>query len=430
MTCHRTTSEAEYSARPSSYLAHRSVAASPIMTGTHTEQHSYDPSVEYHGSSRSRHGHFDNLRLPPIRDLDLPVGYGPASRDSIFQSSALSTIEQQPLIRNEARSTATSPFLTPENSFLSPCHENTLLEKRCVVEGDFDDSKQGLERRARNPREIVRRHFNHRTISELLYLRDNVDRCRPLFGSDNKKTASRQTPPSQVTPGKDIKTVKHCIAEQGRRTVHAIAFAEGSKRIPDVVMELASYKRGSRKAPGKHHLHLAQLFMTEFDTLLLEKQNESAEQDDQLLREEHAERLRQEKRAERAEKLLREYEHHSSLFKQDAEHNPERSPRRRSPTSEDDIVLVESPRKRRRNSPATSAASSEVGSSPFYYESHDNASGHYHRHDDTQQGELGDGGRVCQRKLATRPYHRQQHSLPLVPLVWQSFIGAMIPPEA
>ena len=428
MPSHRTPSEAGCSARPSSYPAHRSVAASLIMTSTHTKQHSYDPSVGY-GSSRSGHCHFDNLRLPPIRDLDLPVGNGPASRDSICQSSVLSTVEQQLLIRNETRSTATSSFSTPENSFLSSCQETTLLEKRCVVEGDFDDSKQGLERRARNPREIVRRHFNHRTISELLHLRDNVDRYRPLFGSDNKKTASRQISPSQVSPGKDIKTVKHSIAEQGRRTVHAVAFAEGGKRIPDVVMELASYKRGSRKAPGKHHLHLAQLFMTEFDTLLLEKQKECAERDAQLLREEHAERLRQEKRAEKAEQLLREYEHHSSLFKQDVEHNPELSRRRRSPTSEDDIVLVESPRKRRRNSPAISAASSGLESSSFYYKSYANASGHYHRHDDTQQGELGDGSRVFQRKLATRPYHRQQHSLPPVRSVWQSFIDAMITAE-
>lgn len=262
---------------------------------------------------------------------------------------------------------------------MAACDDTSLLDPRsldlrCVVKSDFDTTAEGLARRARTAPEIIRRHFGHRSVPDLRRIRNTIDASRPVFNSEKRNGVPREISLGLSSAMKDLKAGKHCKAEQDRRAVHAANFVEAGKRIPDAIMELAGYKRGSRKGPGKHPLYLARLLMHEFDTLLQEKQDERAERDGQL---------------------IREYERRLRMLRQAPEQGPDQSRRRRSPISEDNVVFVDSPRKRRRNSPSTSATPSGWGSSTFSYQAHENRSGYYHR-----------------RTFASRPYHRQQHSLP------------------
>jgi hypothetical protein len=154
--------------------------------------------------------------------------------------------------------TASAPSSLPNSTPSSP--RFTVIADQVITEVHGDKFPSNPRERALAAKEIINHHFGHWTWSDMAHIKANLDSNRPLYGSD--KQVSNRGPKS---------TKKHSMKERGRRDDHSIMFREQNRRMPTQVMELAGYPAGSRKPPGKNHLHVAGVMMAEFDCLIQAK---------------------------------------------------------------------------------------------------------------------------------------------------------------
>ena len=269
MASHPSTSLARYAAKSTQQLQSRSEVSSFTLSSL-SDPYRHDQAVQYHGSIGGGRFGYQGPRLPPITSLKIP-GFVPAfqslpskDRDSI---AIVHTHRQAP--SGDDGSSTTSPRIPsasfPSDSCAQSCSENILLDLQCSPSKEFEGTTVGPRELAISASEIVQSRFGKLKSSALMQIRANVDASRPLFGSGIKSS-------TKITKGSKIGN--HSMAERIRRRDHQVAQQQQGKRLPTAILELASYKPGTGKPPGKHHLFVGSLLMYEFDSLLEAKQQE------------------------------------------------------------------------------------------------------------------------------------------------------------
>lgn len=207
----------------------------------------------------------NNVTLPSFnslcRTLEHPTGPKPSGPGQRVEVSRTHCFYQSPVNFDtfsavSITSTASSPIdrFTP----LSPEVDVLVCPTGAGVDGDKFPTDH--RERALAAKQIINHHFGHLSWYALKQIKAKVNVNRPLFGTDSQ--------PSNRGPKS---TKKHSMVERGRRDDHSVMFREQDRRMPTQIMELAGYQTGSRKSPGKHHLHVAGVLMLEFDSLIQAK---------------------------------------------------------------------------------------------------------------------------------------------------------------
>jgi hypothetical protein len=204
----------------------------------------------------------NNVTLPSFdslcRTLQHPAGPTPSGPGERVVVSRTQGFNQPPVtIDTFSELSVTSTASSPIDRFTLLSPEVDILVCPTVAGVNGDKFSTDHRERALAAKQIINHHFGHLSWYALKTIKANVDTNRPLYGTDAQ--SSNRGPKS---------TKKHSVAERERRDYHSVMFREQDRRMPTQIMELAGHPTGSRKPPGKHHLHVAGILMLEFDSLI------------------------------------------------------------------------------------------------------------------------------------------------------------------
>lgn len=190
------------------------------------------------------------------RTLQQPAGTVPPESGERAVTSNIAMYYSPIAVDTYPAITIASAAQSPPMSRLSS-PDFAIVTDQVMADGYGDKFSPDPRERALAANQIIFHYFGHKTWPALCQIKENRDENRPLYGSDTQ--VSNRGPKS---------TKKHSMKERSRRDDHSIMFREQNRRMPVQIMELAGYPSGSRKPPGKNHLHVAGVMMTEFDAII------------------------------------------------------------------------------------------------------------------------------------------------------------------